>query len=179
MTPTHIMGEDVVDVLLEDHREFEKLLARLRSGFHRGLTGVLTAALVRHAIAEEEYVYPTLREHSVDGDRVADRGMAQHAQLAETIQQLDTTQATDAEHQRLIAALGNEARRHIRHDRVEMFPRLRATCTRSHLTWLGERVAGLRHAGQALAGRHRTVEAGSLIEEVRSALAERSVGDTK
>ncbi len=181
MTPTRFPAEDVVDVLLDDHREFEKLLGRLASGRNSGLTGVLTASLVRHAIAEEEYVYPTVRDHVTGGDRIADRGMAQHAQIAETVHQIDATKPTDAERDRLIVALANQVRRHIRHDRAELFPRLRAACTRSHLTWLGERVAGLRHAGRSAlrAGSRRVVESGGLIEQVRSALAERWAPDTE
>jgi hemerythrin-like domain-containing protein len=171
------MGEDVIDVLLEDHREFEQLLARLRSDCHRSLTGVLAAALIRHGIAEEEYVYPTLRDHAVDGDRVADRGMAQHAQIAETIQQLDTPHGSESELQRLVVALASEIRRHIQHDRGELFPRLRTSCPRSHLTWLGERAAGLRRVGRTMTSAYRVVEPGALIEQVRSALAERS-GET-
>lgn len=181
MTPTRFSAEDVIDVLLEDHREFDKLLGRLTSGRNSALTGVLTATLVRHAIAEEEYVYPTVRDHVTDGDRIADRAMAQHAQIAETMQQIDATEPTDPERERLIVALANEVRRHVRHDRTELFPRLRAACTRSHLTWLGERVAGLRHAGrnEFHAGNRQVVEPGGLIEQVRSALAERWTPDTE
>lgn len=181
VTPTRFTAEDVIDVLLEDHREFEKLLSRLGSGRNSSLTGVLSASLVRHAIAEEEYVYPTVRDHVTGGDRIADRGMAQHAQIAETVQQIDATEPTDPERERLIVALSNEVRRHIREDRTELFPRLRAACTWSHLTWLGERVAGLRHAGRNAfrAGSRRVVESGGLIDQVRSALAERWTTDTE
>jgi hemerythrin superfamily protein len=181
VTATRFTAEDVIDVLLEDHREFEGLLGRLTSGRDGDLAGVLTATLVRHAIAEEEYVYPTVRDHVTGGDRIADRGMAQHAQIAETMHQLDTTGRTDSERQRLIAALGSEVRRHIRHDRMELFPRLRVACTRSHLAWLGERVAGMRHAGRhaSRAGSRRVVEPGGLIEQVRSALAERWTRNTE
>lgn len=181
MTATRFSAEDVIDVLLEDHREFEKLLGRLASGRNSALAGVLTATLVRHAIAEEEYIYPTVRDHVTGGDRIADRGMAQHAQIAETMQQIDATEPTDPERERLIVALANEVRRHVRHDRTELFPRLRAACTRSHLAWLGERVAGLRHAGPSglHSGSRRVAEAGGLIEQVRSVLAERWTRDTE
>jgi len=181
VTATRFSAEDVIDVLLEDHREFDNLLGRLASGRDGALTGVLTATLVRHAIAEEEYVYPTVRDHVTGGDRIADHGMAQHAQIAETMQQIDATQPTDPERERLIVALANEVHRHVRHDRAELFPRLRAACTRSHLAWLGERVAGLRHAARSAlrASSRRGVESGGLIEQVRSALAERWTPDAE
>lgn len=171
-----ISGEDVVDVLTEDHREFEGMLEQLRSGAQPQVTRVLTAALLRHAIAEEEYVYPAVRDHVTGGERLADRGMSQHAQLEETMQQLETSATGSAEHQRLVSALAIEVRRHISHDIGELFPRLRAACTRSHLTWLGERVAGLRHAGREMVriGAIRKVEPATLIEQVRKALAGRT-----
>lgn len=177
MTGNRSVGSvDVLGVLAEDHGEIEQLLTRLRSSDRDELSGVLTAILVRHAIAEEEYVYPVVRDQVAGGERIADRGMSQHAQLEETMQRLEATANGSAERHRLLAALAEEARRHISHDRSVVFPGLRRSCTRTDLGWLGEQVAGLRHAGRDLARLRgiRTLESTGLIEEVRNALTARS-----
>jgi len=172
---------DVIDVLTLDHREFEAMLHHLRSGNEDGLQGgesgltrVLVAALVRHAIAEEEYVYPAVRRQVSGGERIADRGLAQHAQLEETMQQLADFRAATAGYWRLLAALTAEVRRHVRYDETELFPKLRASCTRSDLGWLGERVAGLSGPRQDPPRIWRTTSGDPpLIEQVRAALVAR------
>ncbi|WP_405427915.1 hypothetical protein [Micromonospora sp. NBC_00617] len=40
--------------------------------YRRQLTDVVIAELVRHAVAEEAYVYPTARKALPDGDQIAD-----------------------------------------------------------------------------------------------------------
>lgn len=56
-------GDDVVDLILGDHAEFERLLRLLRSDDEdrAGALGDLADLLVAHAEAEEAQVYPTLR----------------------------------------------------------------------------------------------------------------------
>lgn len=135
--------QDVIDVLTADHREIESML---RDDLPPAGTGVLVATLVRHAVAEQEYVYPTVAEVAPNGERLADRGRAQHAQLDETIQQLSTADPSGPEFRRLLRALAGEVRRHLRYDVAELFPTLRRVCTRADLARLGERVAGTQPA---------------------------------
>jgi hemerythrin-like domain-containing protein len=167
----------VIDVLTLAHREIESMLRHLRSGTDQqggeaALTRVLVAALVRHAVAEEEYVYPVVRSQVAGGERIADRGLAQHAQLEETMQQLADGSATD--YWRLLGALETEVRRHIQYDETELFPKLRASCTRSDLARLGDQVAGLSNAHRdPPRSWHVATADGSLIDQVRAALAHR------
>ncbi|MGH3728336.1 MAG: hemerythrin domain-containing protein [Micromonosporaceae bacterium] len=159
-----------MDVLTRDHREIETLLRNLMANHSASLAGVLVASLVRHAIAEEEYVYPAVRDQVPGGERIADRGLAQHAQVEETMQQIADTDTDDPDFDRLLVALEGEVRRHVHHDEDELFPKLRGACTRADLAWLGERVAGTstpyleRGSGNGSAG---------IIEEVRLALGAR------
>ena len=58
---------NVIDTITEDHREFESLFALAReqqdpAEFKR-IADLTIAELVRHAVAEEMYLYPAFREY--------------------------------------------------------------------------------------------------------------------
>lgn len=131
--------------------------------------GVLVATLVRHAVAEQEYVYPTVTDAAPGGERLADRGRAQHAQLDETMQQLSTTDPADPYFGRLLEALATQVRRHLRYDVAELFPTLRRVCTHADLARLGERLARTQET-PVTGVRHGPAR---LVEQVLEALSRR------
>ncbi|QUH02570.1 hemerythrin domain-containing protein [Saccharopolyspora erythraea] len=76
------MPNDVVELILADHRRFEDLLRELRSseGDREKALGELSELLVAHAEAEESDVYPVLRRSSqVDSEEV-EHGAEEHAE---------------------------------------------------------------------------------------------------
>ncbi|TDD90825.1 hemerythrin domain-containing protein [Saccharopolyspora karakumensis] len=78
------MSEDVVELILADHRRFEDLLRTLRSsaGDRRYALGEIAALLVAHAEAEESEVYPVLRKLSAED---VDHGAEEHAEGHEAL----------------------------------------------------------------------------------------------
>lgn len=74
------MSEDVVELILADHRRFEDLLRTLRSneGDRSTALGELAAVLVAHAEAEESEVYPVLRKLSAEDAEDVDHGAEEH-----------------------------------------------------------------------------------------------------
>jgi hypothetical protein len=58
---------DVVDVLISDHLDVMALIGEIKTVTdpmsRRVLTDTAISELVRHAVAEEMYVYPAMREH--------------------------------------------------------------------------------------------------------------------
>jgi hemerythrin superfamily protein len=58
------MAGDVIDLIMQDHREVERLLDQLdRHPARRPLlVPILSALLVAHGRAEEEEIYPVARE---------------------------------------------------------------------------------------------------------------------
>ena len=78
---------DVIDLILEDHDRFERLLRQLRStASDRDAVRQAFAALhVAHAEAEERRVYPQLRKkRAVDADEAA-HGVHEHAEGNEAL----------------------------------------------------------------------------------------------
>lgn len=68
---------DLIDVLTKDHRAVESAFQEYERGgmsdqARQGLVDHIITELVRHSVAEEQYLYPTAREVLPDGDEVAD-----------------------------------------------------------------------------------------------------------
>ena len=61
------LNTDVVDVLISDHRDVTALIGEIERitdpMIRRDLTDTAISELVRHAVAEEMYVYPAMRKH--------------------------------------------------------------------------------------------------------------------
>ena len=75
------MSDDVVELILADHRRFEELLRKIRNVEADRTTALadLSALLVAHAEAEEKEVYPQLRRRTDDvtGEEV-EHGSEEH-----------------------------------------------------------------------------------------------------
>lgn len=75
------MPEDVVDLIIADHRRFEELLREVRNveADRKAALSELSAILVAHAEAEEKEVYPTLRARAEDvTEEEAEHGAEEH-----------------------------------------------------------------------------------------------------
>ncbi|MGK5441903.1 hemerythrin domain-containing protein [Micromonospora sp. URMC 105] len=137
--------QDVVDVLISDHREVESIFVELetRQGtpeHRRQLADVVIAELVRHSVAEEAYVYPTARKMLPDGDRVADHEISEHADAERTMKELESVDPSDPRFDQLLAHLTSTIRHHIEDEEADLFPRLRAAVAREELVELAGKV---------------------------------------
>lgn len=154
MTTQHrrVADKDLVDVLLTDHREVESLFRRWESADitapeRRTLTDVIIAELVRHAVAEEEYLYPTIREILPDGGAVAEREIAAHAQMERLMKEWEAQDAGDPDFLATGRALIGSVRAHVAEEEAELFPALRAACAPTTL----ERLAGMAEMAKTTA----------------------------
>ncbi|GHJ10476.1 hemerythrin [Micromonospora humidisoli] len=143
--PQATTGRDVVDVLTADHHEIEAIFVELENpqgtaGHRRRLADVLIAELVRHAVAEEMYVYPTARRALPDGDQLAEHEIAEHAAAERTLKELEPLDPSDARFEPLISHLTKSIRQHVREEESELFPRLRAAVAHEELVELADRV---------------------------------------
>ncbi|MFB7224708.1 hemerythrin domain-containing protein [Streptomyces sp. NPDC056227] len=85
---------NVIDKLMADHREVEEVFGRIQAVPGNGqqlrdLVDEVTIELVRHSVAEEQYLYPAVREHSQDGDRLADKEIEDHNRVEKILKQLE------------------------------------------------------------------------------------------
>lgn len=144
MNATDTNGRDVVDVLTADHREVEELITEIlgsqNRNHQRDLADQLIAELVRHAVAEEMFVYPAMREHLPEGDRAVEHDVEEHQELETLMKQLEGAEAGQAEFLDLISRIQDVLADHVRDEENDQFPQLRAHLPQHELTSLAERV---------------------------------------
>jgi hemerythrin superfamily protein len=135
---------DVVDELTSDHREALALLDRLANSIdaeqRRDLADTVIAEVVRHAVAEEMYVYPAMREHVPDGDQAVEHDIEEHKQLEGTMKQLEGVDPSEPRFDSLVREMTEQLRHHAYDEETEQFPRLRERIPRDELVRMREKV---------------------------------------
>ncbi|GAA4983252.1 hemerythrin domain-containing protein [Kitasatospora paranensis] len=136
-------GADVIAELEADHREVQMLFARIAVAPRTELQELVhrvSVELVRHSIAEEAYLYPAVRAHVLDGDRLADKEVADHAQVERLLKGLEGRSPADADFDPLLRTLSREVGLHIQDEEQRLFPALASGTTPEELMKLGDRV---------------------------------------
>ncbi|HEU5472427.1 MAG TPA: hemerythrin domain-containing protein [Actinophytocola sp.] len=136
---------DLIDVILADHREFEKVFAELEmfggtEQDRRDLLDHLIAELMRHAVAEEMFMYPAARKALPDGDEIVDHEIAEHNEAEDGMKALEDIQPSDPRFEEMVLKLIHDVRHHLEEEETKLLPRLRETCSAEELSKLGERV---------------------------------------
>ncbi|MFI7643338.1 hemerythrin domain-containing protein [Nonomuraea sp. NPDC049400] len=144
--------QDVIAVLVTDHREVEQMFTELEQlrgpaqadgQTHEQVKTLAERAvieLVRHSVAEEEYLYPTVREHVPGGGKLADQEIAEHAEAEQTMKHLEGLEPADAEFWPTLQRLMSQIRQHVAEEENDLFPRLRQACPPDQLIELGGKV---------------------------------------
>src|SRR4051812_36170722 len=143
-SPSDTTGqEDVVDILTTDHREATALLQQIRTTTdgetRRDLADQMISELVRHAVAEEMYVYPAMKQHLPDGEAAVEHDVAEHKELEQTMKELEAVDASDPQFDALLTQLETILTDHVADEEDEQFPRLRASIPREELVQLGQK----------------------------------------
>ncbi|MHA6801519.1 hemerythrin domain-containing protein [Bounagaea algeriensis] len=136
--------ENLISVLVADHRDVERTLQEFESSNsseqQRHLVEQLIVEIVRHSVAEEQYVYPAAREKLPDGDEVADRKIESRSEDEELMNRLAGTDPEGAQFHELSRQLAANIRHHIEEDETNFLPRLRQACSSEELQDLGKKV---------------------------------------
>jgi hypothetical protein len=119
---------DVLDVLIQEHREVEDLLNRLRLAdeeSRRDVADRLIAHLVRHSIVEEVFVYPTVLDYLVDGDEHVEHDLAEHEQLEGMLRELEGLDVRDERFLGVVLDLLMGVAQHFADEEAQQFAQLR------------------------------------------------------
>jgi len=137
-------SNDVTAVLIHDHEEVKELFQEVQATQdpeeRRRLTDQVIAELVRHSVAEEEYLYPAAREHVPGGDELADKEISEHAEVEELLKRLEQLDTDDAQFMVVFQEMSSSVLEHIDEEENVLFPRLREHIDREHLRTLGDKV---------------------------------------
>ena len=138
------LGQDVVDILTADHREMTELLDQIKqtsdADQRRDLADALIAEVMRHAVAEEMYVYPAVEERVPNGTEAVEHDKEEHQEIVEVMKQIEGTDAADASFMGRIQQLEALLRHHATDEESSQFPQLRAHIGGEQLIELGGKV---------------------------------------
>ena len=132
---------DVVELLSTDHREFDRIFRELEGLLgqagddvlrrKRELVDEVTIGLVKHSVAEETQVYPTV-EKRIDKDE-AEHSKHEHAEAEETMKRLEGLEPGDPQFDTEVQTLIREIRHHVEEEEGRMFTELRASFSHDEL----------------------------------------------
>lgn len=136
---------DVTLILTADHREMLALLAQIHETTdaekRRDLADAATAEVMRHAVAEEMYVYPAMEEHLPNGTEEVEHDKQEHDEIVQVMKKLEGTDASDQEFLDLVRQLEDLLDHHAHDEEDDQFPKLRTHLTQEQLNELGEKVS--------------------------------------
>ncbi|GAA3656568.1 hypothetical protein GCM10022237_15800 [Nocardioides ginsengisoli] len=144
------MGDDVVDLIMSDHRELERLFDTLENEPDKraALLPVMTTLLTAHSRAEESEVYPAAREAGGEDD-------VQHSQQEHLLadQLAEKLAATDPDSDAFPAALKelvDAVKHHVEEEETTVLPGMRERLDDARRAELGQAFLSAReeHLGQ-------------------------------
>lgn len=118
---------DAVDLLLSQHRDVERLFARLEAqgpGRQEAFE-CLVRLLAVHETAEEEVVYPALRSLGDDAGPVADARTAEESEAKHALSELERIGVDGDGFAAKLASFQRSVLHHAESEEREVFPRLR------------------------------------------------------
>jgi hypothetical protein len=173
---------NLTSVIADAHRELEGLLHEAESStaspeYRRQLADHLITELVTHAVAEEQYLYPAVRQYMTDGEQIAEARLAERAEAEKVMTDLQNISPANARFELLLSTVIADARQHIDDD---LPSRLDLACPADKQRELGEKfretklnAPGRPHpaAEERKPGKLILDPGVALVEKVRAALA--------
>jgi len=182
-------GPDVVDILTADHREMVVLIGEIKhtaqASQRRDLADALIAEVMRHAVAEEMFVYPAVEANVPNGSEKVKHDKEEHQQIVELMKQIEDLDASDVAFMERVQQLETLLRHHAQDEESQQFPQLRAHITAAKLIEIGEKVENAKKAAPTRPHPsaphselfHKTVGAGvGMIDRLRDRLTGRHTG---
>jgi hemerythrin superfamily protein len=137
-------GRDVIDTLTADHREMLELLGQIQAtrdpGERRDAADTLIAEVMRHAVAEEMFVYPAVQEHVPNGAEEVEHDKREHQEIVELMKRIEGLDAAEPEFMTRVQQLEGRLRHHAHDEESNQFPQLRAHLSGQQLVEMGEKV---------------------------------------
>jgi hemerythrin superfamily protein len=135
---------DVIDILTSDHHEMIELLGAIESSADPTLrqerADTLVAEVMRHAVAEEMYVYPAIEKHVPNGTAKVQDDKREHEEIVRVMKQVESVDAADPSFIARVRQLGALLHHHVKEEELNQFPQLRAHIPPETLIEMGQKV---------------------------------------
>lgn len=134
--------ENVVDLMLADHRKVEQMLGRFDNVAPAGREDYfceVVQELVQHEMAEELVVYPALRSDAPDGGPVADARISEQSKAEEMLDKMEGMDASSKEFESKFKTMRDAVLKHAGAEEAQAFPMLRKSEDPAKLEEMGRR----------------------------------------
>lgn len=133
------MSGDVVDLIIKDHREVERMFEQLRSdpAVRPGLVPVLTTLLTAHSRAEEAEVYPAAADEA-GGSGEVKHSQKEHLEAEQLLERLATVDPTASEFDSVLGQVIDAVTHHVEEEESTVLPGLRDRLSDQRRAELGE-----------------------------------------
>jgi hemerythrin superfamily protein len=130
---------DVVDLIMQDHREVERLFAELRDHPEKRplLVPVLTAVLTAHSRAEEAEVYPAAADEAGASDDV-EHSQEEHVEADELLAQLADADPTSEAFDQILNKVIDAVTHHVEEEESSVLPAIKERLSDQRRAELGE-----------------------------------------
>ncbi|SDG57733.1 Hemerythrin HHE cation binding domain-containing protein [Lentzea fradiae] len=144
------MQYDVVDLIMQDHREVERLFAELKGHPEKRplLTPVLCGLLVAHSRAEESEIYPAAKE--AGGEDEVEHSQEEHAEAEQLLVKLLDCEYDSPEYEKALQDVVDSITHHVEEEEKTVLPGMRQRLSAERRYELGELFARSRaeHLGE-------------------------------
>ncbi|KRE43551.1 hemerythrin domain-containing protein [Knoellia sp. Soil729] len=131
----------VITLIKDDHKKLEAVFKKLESAEPADTPPLLQQVqelLVPHSKAEEQVVYPAIREAAPEEGSDVDDGLAEHHHVEETLKSLLGADPEAPGVDGLIAAMIGEVRHHVEEEETQILPAFAEQADNARLSELGE-----------------------------------------
>jgi hypothetical protein len=159
---------DVVDLIMADHREVERLFDLLsKEPATRVLHfPVLCSLLIAHSRAEESDVYPAARNEAGESEEVA-HSQEEHAEAEHLLEQMVTMDPTSGEFDKALEELVAAVTHHVEEEEANVLPGMRTGLSIQRRAELADAFASTRAAH--LGDRPGAATKDKLVQQARNA----------
>ncbi len=145
------MSGDVVDLIMQDHREVERLFDELRDNPEKrpNLLPVLTTLLTAHSRAEEAEVYPVAASEAGEKDEVS-HSQQEHIEADQLLAKLAATDPASSDFDKVLQNLVDAVSHHVEEEETKVLPGMRSNLSDERRMELADAFATSRqqHLGE-------------------------------
>jgi hemerythrin superfamily protein len=110
------------------------------AGQRKDLADMLIAEVVRHAVAEEMFVYPAVERHVPNGAHQVEHDKEEHQEIVEIMKQIEGLDASEPAFMERVRELEEQLQHHATDEEMDQFPQLRTHIPREELVTMGQKV---------------------------------------
>lgn len=135
---------DVVDLIVQDHRELQRIFEELRAdpSKRRAMAPVMSTLLFAHSRAEESEVYP--RARAAGGEDDVEHSQEEHLMADQLAERLTSLDPESGEFGDVLEQLIDAVTHHLEEEEESVLPNMRERMTADELADLGERFLAAR-----------------------------------